>query len=299
MLLVNTKEESSANKTVRSDRFMSTLCRPNLATWRHKVSHEADGRGNVLAGGERGGKSHITYRPYGEILRTDSFGPDISKYKYTGQEEDRESGLMFYKARYYDSKIGRFLQQDSEIQPDEPNGMNRMMYVHGKPLHYTDQTGKKLSTPLANAMTEYFFSTEGEKEAAFVYGFFKGKQIEKEEKRNKYHQKVYKFLDGLGNFLITLGVGILTYAAFTGVGALVGGIVTTVGVIVKCAASGYKSNFIDKDSSDSTYLSFSYSNPPPPGEENKPGPRPPDTRSLIITSEAEKVESPDVGCSSG
>ena len=34
-------EESSANKTVRSDRFVSTLCRPNLATWRHKVSHEA------------------------------------------------------------------------------------------------------------------------------------------------------------------------------------------------------------------------------------------------------------------
>ena len=34
-------EESLDYKTVRSDRFVSTLCRPNLATWRHKVSHEA------------------------------------------------------------------------------------------------------------------------------------------------------------------------------------------------------------------------------------------------------------------
>jgi RHS repeat-associated protein len=76
-----------------------------------------DGRGNAIAGGERGGKSHISYKPYGDIHRTDSFGPDISKFKYTGQEEDRESGLMYYKARYYDSRIGRFLQQDSMANP--------------------------------------------------------------------------------------------------------------------------------------------------------------------------------------
>jgi RHS repeat-associated protein len=105
------------------------------------VSHEADGRGNVLAGGERGGKSHITYRPYGEILRTDSFGPDISKYKYTGQEEDRESGLYFYDSRYYDSRIGRFISYDTEVDALEPNGMNRMMYVNGDPVSFRDPSG--------------------------------------------------------------------------------------------------------------------------------------------------------------
>ncbi|EOQ95624.1 RHS repeat-associated core domain protein [Leptospira wolbachii serovar Codice str. CDC] len=62
-----------------------------------------DGHGNVLAGGERGGKSHITYKPYGEIFRTDSYGPDITKFKYTGQEKDQESGLCYYKARYYNA----------------------------------------------------------------------------------------------------------------------------------------------------------------------------------------------------
>ncbi|MCG9875205.1 MAG: RHS repeat-associated core domain-containing protein [Leptospiraceae bacterium] len=237
-------EESLDYKTVRSDRLVATLCRPNLATWRHKVSHEAfggaqgeegtppwlllaavpantpsvsdeptffgggsgsgatttnssritgmyfyhpdhlgsitmitDGRGNVLAGGERGGKSHITYRPYGEILRTDSFGPDISKYKYTGQEEDRESGLMFYKARYYDSKIGRFLQADSMAFPNQIQGMNRMMYVEGNPVSYRDPSGNNKYIHMFNrivghAMGKKFGNNSGVKLSS--QNFFKG-----------------------------------------------------------------------------------------------------------------------------
>ncbi|MCG9873773.1 MAG: RHS repeat-associated core domain-containing protein, partial [Leptospiraceae bacterium] len=117
-----------------------------------------DGRGNVLAGGERGGKSHITYRPYGEILRTDSYGPDISKYKYTGQEEDRESGLIYYKARYYDAKIGRFLQQDSMAFPNQVNGMNRMMYVEGNPVGYRDPSGNYNTNNLLTDITKYLIT---------------------------------------------------------------------------------------------------------------------------------------------
>jgi hypothetical protein len=67
-----------------------------------------DGYGNPVSGGEYGGKSHISYKPYGEILRTDSGGPDITKFKYTGQIEDKETGLMYYKARYYDPMLARF-----------------------------------------------------------------------------------------------------------------------------------------------------------------------------------------------
>jgi len=42
---------------------------------------------------------------------------------------------------YYDSKIGRFLQQDSMAFPNQVNGMNRMMYVEGNPVKYNDPTG--------------------------------------------------------------------------------------------------------------------------------------------------------------
>ncbi|WP_272535606.1 RHS repeat domain-containing protein, partial [Leptospira sp. GIMC2001] len=115
-----------------------------------------DGYGNVLAGGEMGGKSHITYKPYGEILRTDSYGPDVSKYKYTGQEEDMESGLYYYKARYYDPAMGRFMQNDTEVNALEPNGMNRMMYVSGDPISFRDPSGNICGANVFSALALVF-----------------------------------------------------------------------------------------------------------------------------------------------
>jgi RHS repeat-associated protein len=129
-----------------------------------------DGRGNAIAGGERGGKSHIAYRPYGEIHRTDSFGPDISKYKYTGQEEDKESGLMYYKARYYDSRIGRFLQQDSMAFPNQINGMNRMMYVEGNPVGFRDPSGNNAINGFLGMVATYISQAPGNE--LLVYASF-------------------------------------------------------------------------------------------------------------------------------
>ncbi|WP_425268684.1 RHS repeat-associated core domain-containing protein [Leptospira brenneri] len=116
-----------------------------------------DGNGNVLAGGERGGKSHITYKPYGEILRTDSFGPDITKFKYTGQEEDQESGLYYYKARYYDASLGRFASNDSMVFPDKEQGMNRMMYVEGNPIAFVDPSGNNAIVHMFNQFFRHAF----------------------------------------------------------------------------------------------------------------------------------------------
>ncbi|WP_338127429.1 RHS repeat-associated core domain-containing protein [Leptospira bandrabouensis] len=114
-----------------------------------------DGNGNVLAGGERGGKSHITYKPYGEIFRTDSYGPDISKFKYTGQEEDQESGLYYYKARYYDAGLARFVSNDGMVFPDKEQGMNRMMYVEGNPIAFRDKTGNFSSKNFLQDMAKF------------------------------------------------------------------------------------------------------------------------------------------------
>ncbi|WP_210413193.1 RHS repeat-associated core domain-containing protein [Leptospira vanthielii] len=118
-----------------------------------------DGHGNVLAGGERGGKSHITYKPYGEIFRTDSYGPDITKFKYTGQEEDQESG--YYKARYYDAALGRFTSADSKSFYLSNNGMNLYSYVEGNPISFTDPTGNAKCPSKANWMVVGAWSGSG------------------------------------------------------------------------------------------------------------------------------------------
>uniref|UniRef100_UPI003872AFCA RHS repeat-associated core domain-containing protein n=1 Tax=Leptospira sanjuanensis TaxID=2879643 RepID=UPI003872AFCA len=99
-----------------------------------------DGYGNPASGPEPG-VSYVSYEPYGSINRTDSYGPDIFRYKYTGQIEDKETGLYYYKSRYYEPILGRFLQADSIVVPESTSGMNRYMYVDGNPVNYRDPSG--------------------------------------------------------------------------------------------------------------------------------------------------------------
>ena len=54
------------------------------------------------------------YEPFGKTKAVTGSSP--INYKYTGQEEDTETGLYYYKARYYDPVIGRFLSQDPLFQ---------------------------------------------------------------------------------------------------------------------------------------------------------------------------------------
>ncbi|WP_168222714.1 RHS repeat-associated core domain-containing protein [Leptospira vanthielii] len=122
------------------------------------VSFLSNSQGNPLTGGDWTGRSRIAYKPYGLIHRTDSGGPDISKVKYAGQVEDRESGLYNMKARYYDPFIGRFLTGDQKIYPNQINGMNRYMYTNGNPIKYNDPTGFGRQTPYIGAVVVYYLS---------------------------------------------------------------------------------------------------------------------------------------------
>jgi len=114
------------------------------------VTMITNGQGEMVSGMDIStGKSVVDYKPYGEIDRKNSDGPDIFRYKYTGQEEDRETGLYYYKARYYDPEIGRFIEPDSYLDPNTAFGMNQYAYVEGNPIMYNDPTGhSKLSAAL-------------------------------------------------------------------------------------------------------------------------------------------------------
>lgn len=57
---------------------------------------------------------------------------------FTGRQLDEETGLYFYRARYYDSGKGRFLQQDALQYAD---GMNLYAYVGDQPLFSVDPYG--------------------------------------------------------------------------------------------------------------------------------------------------------------
>ena len=82
----------------------------------------------------------IYYYPFGATRFNN--GSVNLKHKYTGQEEDWETGLYNYGARYYDPIIGRFVSADTFVQRfSDPQTLNRYSYARNNPLVYRDPSG--------------------------------------------------------------------------------------------------------------------------------------------------------------
>ena len=75
--------------------------------------------------------------PYGQALAT---GPDAANnpISYTSREND-ETGLLFYRARYYDTVLKLFISSDPI---GLIGGLHTFGYVEGDPLRFTDPTGE-------------------------------------------------------------------------------------------------------------------------------------------------------------
>ncbi|MEA3434830.1 MAG: RHS repeat-associated core domain-containing protein, partial [Thermodesulfobacteriota bacterium] len=76
------------------------------------------------------------YGPFGEVI--DASGTSENFLKYTGREHDEELGLYYYRARYYDPDLGRFLTEDP-IGFD--GGINFYAYVGNNPINFNDPEG--------------------------------------------------------------------------------------------------------------------------------------------------------------
>ena len=62
-------------------------------------------------------------------------------FAFTGREWDPETGLYYYRARYYDPRAGRFISEDP-IGFDA--GPNFYSYVGGNPTRFTDPLGLEI-----------------------------------------------------------------------------------------------------------------------------------------------------------
>ncbi|WP_430406829.1 RHS repeat-associated core domain-containing protein [Fluviicola sp.] len=81
----------------------------------------------------------LDYYSYGKILRQYDNG-DGDRYLTTGHERDKETGLDYRGARYYDSDVARFLSTDPWA--DKYPSWSTYNYVMGNPVMFTDPTGK-------------------------------------------------------------------------------------------------------------------------------------------------------------
>lgn len=97
---------------------------------------------NIITDASGSSVEAIYYFPYG-ATRLNSGSVNV-KHKYTGQEEDPETGLYYYGARYYDPALARFICPDSVV-PDytDPQSLNRYSYTKNNPLRYIDPTGNQ------------------------------------------------------------------------------------------------------------------------------------------------------------
>lgn len=97
------------------------------------------------------------YDPWGEVIA----GGTKSKFQYTGQEKDSETGLNYYNARYYDPHIRRFTQPDDMLpDPYDPQQINRYAYVRNNPIRYTDPTGHFIQQIAISALMLYYTSPQ-------------------------------------------------------------------------------------------------------------------------------------------
>ena len=74
--------------------------------------YQADGLGSITSLSSGAGSLAQTYTFDSFGNQTASSGSLTNPFQYTARESDPETGLYYYRARYYDPAVSRFLSQD-------------------------------------------------------------------------------------------------------------------------------------------------------------------------------------------
>lgn len=96
------------------------------------IRRVTDRQGAVAAG--------YDYDAFGQVrART---GELESPFTFTARELDPATGLYYYRARYYDARLGRFLSVDTAAaRPEDPLTLNPYLYARNSPARFTDPFG--------------------------------------------------------------------------------------------------------------------------------------------------------------
>jgi len=117
-----------------------------------------DGLGSVTALADSDGRvvHEYAYSVFGKVVE-ESGSPVENPFAFTSRELDRETGLMFYRARYYSPQMGRFLSEDPI---GLKGGKNIYVYARNNPLTYRDPSGllSECATKAASAFGTCLFA---------------------------------------------------------------------------------------------------------------------------------------------
>ncbi len=79
------------------------------------------------------------YLPFGETMVEQNFSGYNNAFKFNGKEQDPETGMYYYGARYYDPKMSLFISVDPLAE--QFVGWSPYHYVHQNPINLIDPTG--------------------------------------------------------------------------------------------------------------------------------------------------------------
>ena len=97
-----------------------------------------DGLGSTIALADSAGtiQTQYAYEPFGKTAV--SGAANASTFQYTGRENDG-TGLYYYRARYYNPGIGRFISEDPS---GFDGGINFYTYADDDPINGKDPSGE-------------------------------------------------------------------------------------------------------------------------------------------------------------
>jgi|SRR5215469_5930976 len=106
--------------------------------------YQADAIGSITSLDDPNGSGVGTYAydSYGRVVA--SSGTVTNAYRFTGREFDAETGLYFYRARYYDQNLGRFINED---RIRFRGGVDFYWYTRNSPTDLRDPSGNEPPPP--------------------------------------------------------------------------------------------------------------------------------------------------------
>ena len=89
------------------------------------------------------------YDAWGNCTTKTLVSNNFSNYnpiRYRGYYYDRETGLYYLNARYYNPEWRRFISPDDTayLDPNTPNGLNLYAYCNNDPVNFSDPSGRSL-----------------------------------------------------------------------------------------------------------------------------------------------------------
>ncbi len=150
-----TKNIYAGNELVATIETVATTTTP------YYIHTDHLGSSNIVTGSAGTKVETLDYFPFGDVRLNEKVGSFDSSRKYIGEEFDDSTGLNYLNARYYNSKTGGFLSQDSvflsvgnerEIESKtglkfgdylaDPQAMNSYSYARNNPMKYSDKDGQ-------------------------------------------------------------------------------------------------------------------------------------------------------------